>query len=84
MAEMAGEDKAGRGSGRLVHHNEHDESTGNTTGPAICRSAQRLPIRGDLARSRRTRAADARHSAVMQAHRTLFTGWKSIRSRVQS
>ena len=44
------------GSDRLVHHNEHNESTGNTTGPALRRRAQRLLIQGGMARSRRTHA----------------------------
>jgi hypothetical protein len=57
MAEKGGEDKARGGSGRLVHHNEHNESTGNTTGPALRRRAQRLLIQGGMARSRRTHAA---------------------------
>jgi hypothetical protein len=56
MAQKGGEDKAAGGSDRLVHHNEHNASRGNTTGPALRRRAQRLLIHGGMARSRRTHA----------------------------
>jgi len=54
MAEKGDEDKAGAG---LVHHNEHNDSITSTTGPALRRRAQRLPVQGGMARSRRTHAA---------------------------
>jgi hypothetical protein len=54
MAEKGGKDKAG--GWRVVHHNEHNESTRNTTGPALSRRAQRLLHNGGMARSRRTPA----------------------------
>ena len=41
----------------LVHHNEHNDSTTSTTGPALRRRAQRLSVQGGMARSRPTHAA---------------------------